>query len=835
GIRAIVDDSLTPWYEGFVAGPSWSQTLRDPKYWFGTLIVIALVVGPVIAGMQNKRKAAREAAEFQRQLAAQRQNVDRLRFKLNVDPTLSTSTPASPAPDVIIPSVPDELVEVCASGDCVLFGGVGLSQQAGLPSSVEVLSALMERSGAKDDTIASAMNAGRYDEVAEVLATRMQRSDILATFQALYADPTQRATSTHNALAKIPFAGVVSTAWDQLLESAFTVRHATLRTVTPNDTSDPVTNTTKELVVAKPFGSLTDAQSFRFTDEEMFGAIGTNRAFASTIAFLLGTKSVLFLGTSSRRIQDFLSRLQLRLEPKRPHFALLPRQTNSLLQDEILRTKYGIQVIGFDATPGFPEVAGFVRALSSAVEKAQPTAERSHIAPAVVREVHLRNIGAFRRLDLTFGPQWNVLLGNNGSGKSTLLRAIALGLCGDDRDAEPYADKLLRTAERSGTIEIVVGDITCRTELIRDGSKVRVKSQLTAFSQGKWVVLGFPPLRGVSTRDPSGLTAPSEPRPVVGDLLPLIKGSIDERLNDLKQWIVNVDADANNAASPNQQRAKALRAGFFELLRKVTPGVTLDFAQVSRDPWRVLVKTEDGDVPIDQVSQGMSSIFGWVGTMLQRMYEIHTTSEEPRTEPAVVLVDELEAHLHPEWQQRIVALIREFFPKLQIIATSHSPLVVVGMKANEVYIARRNREDRSHIDIEPVPPEIDFASLRADQILTSDLFGLSTTRGPDASRIIEEYTKLRAKPEPTDDEKVLIVELRDKLLGLHGSEENPARRQVTEAVTKTLRDMVDKSLLTKDGEIAPELAHEVRRRLDKVMLPSSDDEGVQAPKEGVTR
>ncbi|MGQ0641326.1 MAG: hypothetical protein ACT4P6_11245, partial [Gemmatimonadaceae bacterium] len=42
GIRAIVDDSLTPWYEGFVAGPSWSQTLRDPKYWFGTLIVIAL-------------------------------------------------------------------------------------------------------------------------------------------------------------------------------------------------------------------------------------------------------------------------------------------------------------------------------------------------------------------------------------------------------------------------------------------------------------------------------------------------------------------------------------------------------------------------------------------------------------------------------------------------------------------------------------------------------------------------------------------------------------------------------------------------------------------------
>jgi len=56
---------------------------------------------------------------------------------------------------------------------------------------------------------------------------------------------------------------------------------------------------------------------------------------------------------------------------------------------------------------------------------------------------------------------------------------------------------------------------------------------------------------------------------------------------------------------------------------------------------------------------------------------------------------------------------------------------------------------------------------------------------------------------------------------LHGPEENPARRQVTEAVTKTLREMVDKNLLTKDGEIAPELAHEVRQRLDKVMMPET--------------
>ncbi len=820
-ITAQLNNELTPAYRGFVAGAPWSQALRNPRWWLGGLGALAVVLLPIVAGWWNRRRAARQAEQFHRELQAERVNVDRLRFQLHHVDVGSVVLPAPAATEhaaaVVVPDVPHELVEACAKGDCALFAGTGLSQQAGLPATVEVLAALIERAGDSADTLQTAMNAGRYDEVAEVLATRLSRQEIMATFVALYGRAAQRPTPVHDDLAQIPFVGAVSTGWDSLLEAAFKSKRPT-RTMTPNATVHAATTSTAELVVAKPYGSLADAESFRFTDEEMLDAVRDNRAFASTIAFLLGTKSVLFVGTSARRIQDFLKRLQIRLEPNRPHFALLPRQATSL-QDEILRSNFGIQAIGFDPTPGFPEVAGFVRALGEAVARARPAVAPPVLAHAAVREVHLTNIGAFKKLDLTFGPHWNVLLGNNGSGKSTLLRAIALGMCGDDRDAEPYADKLLRTGEPRGLIELMVGDVTYRTELLRDGDKVRVKSQLTAFAQGRWVVLGFPPLRGVSTRDPSGLAAPSAPRPVVGDLLPLIKGTIDERLNDLKQWIVNIDADANSPTSPNHARSKALLASFFTLLRRVTPGVNIEFDKVSRDPWRVLVKTEDGSVPIDQVSQGMSSIFGWVGTMLQRMYEIHAGAAKPEHEPAVVLVDELEAHLHPEWQQKIVALIREFFPRLQIIATSHSPLVVVGMKAHEVFIARRDRDDRSRIEIQPVDPDIDFAGLRADQILTSDLFGLSTTRGPDASRRIDEYAALSMKPKEqrSVEEESRLNMLRDEILGLHGSEENPARRQVTEAVTKALRDMIDKKVLTQDGDIPPELAHEVKQRLDKVM------------------
>ena len=542
---------------------------------------------------------------------------------------------------------------------------------------------------------------------------------------------------------------------------------------------------------------------------------------------------MLYVGATLETIQGFLSSIQFRSDPVRPHFALVPRTADWPLQEELFASKFCVRLLGYVPSPGFPEVADFLVSLADRVGKVRPSAPTSPISKATLSEVTLKNIGPFRDLTLQLNPQWNILLGNNGSGKSTLLRAIALGLCGDDSEAARSAWKLLRVGESSGSIQLTVGNTVYQTSLSSDGArppKVRVESaHFTALQKGSWVVLGFPPLRGVSTRNPEGPGNPGSPMPVVEDLLPLIRGTTDERLNDLKQWIVNIDAGTNSKDPAVAARHVRLRDSFFDLLRKVTPGVRIDFGEVQEGTWQVLVKTDDGQIPIDQVSQGMTSIFGWVGTMLQRMYEIHASSPSPELEPALVLVDEIEAHLHPEWQQRIIGIIRECFPNLQIIATSHSPLLVAGMKASEVFIASRGFDDSAQVNVNPAP--IEFEGMRADQILTSPLFGLVTTRSDQTRQDVRTYSQLKAKQlrDPsslTPEDLETLGRLREKLLNVLRPEESRVEQLAADAVSETLRRMADPVEMAEHlpgGQLSEEMKYELKRRLETIMPSASED------------
>ena len=62
--------------------------------------------------------------------------------------------------------------------------------------------------------------------------------------------------------------------------------------------------------------------------------------------------------------------------------------------------------------------------------------------------------------------------------------------------------------------------------------------------------------------------------------------------------------------------------------------------------------------------------------------------------PAILLIDEIENHLHPTWQRRVIPALLEHFPGLQIFATTHSPFVVAGLKAGQVHLLKRDDEGR---------------------------------------------------------------------------------------------------------------------------------------------
>ena len=142
-------------------------------------------------------------------------------------------------------------------------------------------------------------------------------------------------------------------------------------------------------------------------------------------------------------------------------------------------------------------------------------------------------------------------------------------------------------------------------------------------------------------------------------------------------------------------------------------------------------KTPYGWVPLRQLGYGYRTMIAWIVDFASRMVERYPESPDPLAEPAVVLVDEIDLHLHPKWQRDLIGFLTERFPNTQFIATAHSPLIVQA--AGDANIALLKREG-DHVVIENNPETI--RGWRVDQILTSDLFGLETARPPDTRKAL---------------------------------------------------------------------------------------------------
>jgi predicted ATP-binding protein involved in virulence len=157
---------------------------------------------------------------------------------------------------------------------------------------------------------------------------------------------------------------------------------------------------------------------------------------------------------------------------------------------------------------------------------------------------------------------------------------------------------------------------------------------------------------------------------------------------------------------------------------------------------------------VRQLGYGYQTLITWVADLASRMAERYPESKTPLAEPAVVLVDEIDLHLHPKWQRKLISFLTERFPNTQFIATAHSPLVVQAAAEANLAVLRREGD---HVVIDNDLGGI--RNLRVDQILTSDLFGLETARPPQIEALLRERQSLLAKPKQTAADKRRLEEL----------------------------------------------------------------------------
>ena len=723
---------------------------------------------------------------------------------------LETEAPTGAAPAAPYPPVlPPDVLAALSQRDLVVVIGMGVSGQSGLPISRRLWLNIVDRhagrlAAAHVESLRALIVNGDTDAAAEAIISLLGRDAVLADIRSELQDQKPQPSPLHRLLASLPVVAMIDMTWDDLMPQALAGPDVEVVGPAQGESIATLLRSGK-LALIKPLGALRLPGDVALTQREYRVALNRAPELERAIAALFSTRTLLFLGFSLDGIEQFLSTLPAHLDASgRKHFAVVPTgSSKAALWQAGQGSRFGVNLVDYRPSPDYRELVAAAQVLADQVTRNGKVSrtESAGMSLAATRLTHLQleSIGIFRTLRVDFSPGWTLLLGNNGGGKSTILRAVALALAGNDSRAAAAGARMLRSGETLGTIELGMGGIRVGTSLVRDGHQVLIRSpQTTALQAGQILVLAFPALRGVLAAQVKGPTSVLAANPSVDDVAPLLAGTVDSRLDNLQQWVVNTALRAETA--PTGREMQMLQT-FRQLIADMVPGGGLKFARVDRKTWQVVLEADHGEVQFDNVSQGMSAILNWIGVLLQRLYDVYPQSPRPEHEAAIVLVDEIDAHLHPEWQRRLVTLTRKHFPNVQVIASSHSPLLAGAVAHEELRVVARDEESGQ---IRADMPREDLSGQKADDILVSSLFSLQTTRSVEAEATIRRYFDLFQQPSLAAAEKTELDALALQVKALNFGPPRAMRQPINEA-----RSAVDQAL----AAISPASAQALQEQL----------------------
>jgi tetratricopeptide (TPR) repeat protein len=743
----------------------------------------------------------REVAEPSPELAS-------LAASLNATSEGSTSVERDRAFTIADPVVPADLAIALGEGRCVLFAGRDIATLAGYPPFAQLLELVLDGLERRSEDsfwqrLRQQLDADHLDVVLEMLGSRVESEQLILTISSHLAGIYVREAPAVRELARLPFSGVLTDDWTGYVTRAFRRRGTTQIAPWDQIDFDELLRPRRRFVV-EIYGGV-DRRRLLYGADEYQAIVDQSRDYARFLSSLMLTRSLLFVSTSITAIEDLYAANRIRPDARQEHWALVPWTPDLELHAERLRRRFNVTLLPYEKSQESRILTQFAEHLAERERTDTAAQGTSDITPSLSR-VELANVGPFQELSLELEANHTILLGDNSSGKTSILRAIALALVGEDPRGSSLAQRTLKTDSTAGYIELVVNGQPWRTELRRERDSVFAEGPGTApVDAGLCLAIGFPALRGISLLDPNpGAIANSGSGP--GDLLPLLSTAPDTRLDNLKQWIVNTGIRASDPKDPEARQLRALLAEFFEIMRSLSPGVDFSYEGINRETFEVMLTSTDGPITFDLLSRGITAVLGWIGVVLERMYETYPESKNPTEQPVLVLVDEIDIHLHPEWQRSILPLLRERFPRMSLIATTHSPLIVTSAKdADIIHIAR---------DDEGVPctMRVDraFRGASPDEVLTSPAFRMSSPLDLETDAAIAEYSMLLAHGRtPSNDERAATLASQ---LGEPWVDRTPQEEQAA----KLLREWLFERLESEPEEQQTRIMGEMERYLAKL-------------------
>ena len=340
-----------------------------------------------------------------------------------------------------------------------------------------------------------------------------------------------------------------------------------------------------------------------------------------------------------------------------------------------------------------------------------------------LREVRVDNYRCFEELKLPLEEDTTILFAENGGGKTALLTALAMGLAVFQRGSrstlklDARRDPMMRTLDEKGRREPVGGCEITWTAAVREMESVTWSTAVQ-------------PASGRKTHQPRPILEALERVRVPGDRWPLFAwygvdrlgrqrgrrrkiermgdrweayaSSLDPNLDEapLLQWLED-EFLGDVVRRQQEEPERFFHTAVMEATVRATPGVTNAwYDPVARGP---KVRFENGHVASwSELSDGYHVFIALVADIARRavmLNEIDGAHAPTRVE-GVVLIDELDLHLHPRWQRVALPLLREAFPRLQLVVSTHSPQVLSSAENRQVRRLVNGRLQADHVFVE---------------------------------------------------------------------------------------------------------------------------------------
>lgn len=290
-----------------------------------------------------------------------------------------------------------------------------------------------------------------------------------------------------------------------------------------------------------------------------------------------------------------------------------------------------------------------------------------------IKEISLKNIGNISDLSLSFNEHMNVICGTNGIGKTTILKAIKSVF----KDYESELKKKYGTNE--GTIVVKADDGREEEEKIHAIFPSAENKNMSVFSTdiNKIIInpdnreLKYNPLRSMSRYPDRELSVLSSQR----------DRFLENTVNDnLKSWFINrvaAEKIQNNLSDIEKININTMKNAISLIDSEIK------YKTIEMDNFEILLEDHGNEVYLEFESTGFKNIlFIVLGIMAE--IEFRFKNMAIGCFNGIVLIDEVELHLHPAWQNKIIEILKSTFPKVQFIVTTHSPAVLQSLDKDEI-------------------------------------------------------------------------------------------------------------------------------------------------------